>query len=125
FRDAWAIGYSVSHIVGVWVGHPDGSPRPGRDGRGTAAPLMFAVFDQIEGNRGLEIDRRPTGPVVAAAVPPALKTLTPNGRVPGDVDGKPLRILFPPDGATVELRSTSSGYEPVPLEAEGGSGPLA
>ncbi len=125
FRDAWAIGYSASHIVGVWVGHPDGSPRPGRDGRGTAAPLMFAVFDQIEGNRGLEIDLRPAGPMVAAAIPQAHRSLTPRGAGPGEIDGKPLRILFPPDGATVELRPAASGYVPVPLEAEGGAGPLA
>ena len=124
FRDAWAIGYSGSHIVGVWAGHPDGSPRPGRDGRGTAAPLMFAVFDQIEGNRGLEIDRRSSGATVAAAVPPVLQSLTPRGRG-GEPEAKPLRILFPPDGATVELRPAASGYAPVPLEAEGGSGPLA
>ena len=125
FRDAWAIGYSASHIVGVWVGHPDGSPRPGRDGRGTAAPLMFAVFDQIDGNRGIEVDLRPATPTVAAAVSPVHQSLAPRGRVPGDVEAKPLRILFPPDGATVELRPAASGYAPVPLEAEGGSGPLA
>ena len=123
FRDAWAIGYSGSHIVGVWAGHPDGSPRPGRDGRGTAAPLMFAVFDQIDGNRGLEIDRRSSGAAVAAAVPPVLQSLTPRGRE-GEPEAKPLRILFPPDGATVELRPAASGYAPVPLEAEGGSGSL-
>ncbi len=124
FRDAWAIGYSGSHIVGVWAGHPDGSPRPGRDGRGTAAPLMFAVFDQIEGNRGLEIERWSSGAAVAAAVPPVLQSLTPRGRG-GEPESKPLRILFPPDGATVELRPAASGYAPVPLEAEGGSGSLA
>jgi penicillin-binding protein 1C len=116
FRDSWAIGYSASHIVGVWVGHPDGAPRPGR---GTAAPLMFALFDQIDGNRGLEPLREAEAPSVAA-VPPAHRSQTAR-----ELGGKPLRILFPPDGATVDLRPGAAGYDALPLEAEGGSGLLA
>ena len=26
-RDAWAIGFDGAHVVGVWMGRPDGSPR--------------------------------------------------------------------------------------------------
>src|SRR3546814_10376846 len=29
FRDAWAIGGTRRHTVGVWVGRPDGTPLPG------------------------------------------------------------------------------------------------
>ena len=56
FRDAWSVGYTGSHVVGVWVGRPDGTPRPGAYGRNTAAPLMFHIFD-ILGGRGGEAPR--------------------------------------------------------------------
>ena len=52
FRDAWAIGYTADYTVGVWVGRPDGSFSSGRMGRDTAAPMLFAVFDQLP-NRDL------------------------------------------------------------------------
>ncbi len=47
FRDAWAIGYNADYTVGVWVGRPDGSFSTGRMGRDAAAPVLFAVFDQL------------------------------------------------------------------------------
>jgi penicillin-binding protein 1C len=40
FRDAWAIGVTDRHSVGVWVGRPDGTPNPGFFGANTAAPLL-------------------------------------------------------------------------------------
>ena len=47
FRDAWAIGVTGSYAVGVWVGNADGEGRPGLVGLRAAAPLMFALFDQL------------------------------------------------------------------------------
>ena len=29
YRDAWAIGFDGAHVIGVWVGRPDGAPVPG------------------------------------------------------------------------------------------------
>lgn len=40
FRDAWALGVTERHTVGVWVGRPDGTPNPGFFGANTAAPLL-------------------------------------------------------------------------------------
>ena len=40
FRDAWAVGVTDQHTVGVWVGRPDGTPNPGFFGANTAAPLL-------------------------------------------------------------------------------------
>ncbi|MDR0735765.1 MAG: penicillin-binding protein 1C [Zoogloeaceae bacterium] len=48
FRDAWAIGVSGRHTVGVWVGRPDGTPNPGFFGANMAAPLLVDIFDAIE-----------------------------------------------------------------------------
>jgi penicillin-binding protein 1C len=47
FRDAWAIGVSGSHVVGVWVGNADGEGRTGLTGTQAAAPLMLEVFGML------------------------------------------------------------------------------
>ncbi|MEL1266196.1 penicillin-binding protein 1C [Pseudoxanthomonas putridarboris] len=52
FRDAWALGSTRRHTVGVWVGRPDGTPLPGQYGAVTALPLMFEVIDSLPRLRG-------------------------------------------------------------------------
>ena len=47
FRDAWAIGASRRHTVGVWVGRPDGTPLPGQYGAITALPLLLDTIDSL------------------------------------------------------------------------------
>ncbi len=44
FRDAWAIGITPQHVVGIWIGNADGEGRPELTGLNTAAPLLFDVF---------------------------------------------------------------------------------
>ncbi len=51
FRDAWAIGGTGRHTVGVWVGRPDGTPLPGQYGALTALPLLFEVVDSLPRTR--------------------------------------------------------------------------
>ncbi|MDO6515925.1 penicillin-binding protein 1C [Zobellia uliginosa] len=46
-KDAWAIGVTTDHVVGVWVGNADGEGRPNVSGVSSAAPLMFDVFDVL------------------------------------------------------------------------------
>ncbi len=43
-RDAWAVGVTPRHVVGVWVGNADGEGRPGLTGHAAAAPILFDVF---------------------------------------------------------------------------------
>ncbi len=43
-RDAWAIGTTRDHVVGVWVGNATGEGRPELTGLGSAAPIMFELF---------------------------------------------------------------------------------
>ncbi|WP_425500835.1 penicillin-binding protein 1C [Pseudaquabacterium terrae] len=43
FRDAWAVGVTSRHTLGVWVGRPDGTPNPGHFGANTAAPLLHDI----------------------------------------------------------------------------------
>src|SRR5690606_20872391 len=59
FRDAWALGGTRRHTVGVWVGRPDGTPLPGQYGALTALPLLFEVIDSLPRARG---DRVPVPP---------------------------------------------------------------
>ncbi len=47
FRDAWAVGVTPSHVVGVWVGNADGEGRPGLTGSEAAAPILFDVFSAL------------------------------------------------------------------------------
>ena len=46
-KDAWAIGVTPKYVVGVWVGNSDGEGRPDLTGVGSAAPLLFNVFDVL------------------------------------------------------------------------------
>ena len=51
FRDSWAAGISGDYVVVVWVGRPDGGPRPGVTGRSAAAPLLFKIADGLPAQR--------------------------------------------------------------------------
>jgi len=103
-RDAWALGVSATHTVGVWVGRPDGTPLPGQTGRTTAAPLMLRAFALLPDPGPL-----PDAPPLPPA--PALARL-------GEPDADRLRLVFPPQGASIAHGA------PVTLRAAGGQRPL-
>ena len=46
-KDAWAIGLTKDHVVGIWVGNADGEGRPNVTGVSSAAPILFDVFDVL------------------------------------------------------------------------------
>lgn len=128
FRDAWAIGYTGDYTVGVWVGRPDGSFSSGRMGREAAAPILFAVFDQLP-MRQQSLPPAPEGALVAtnAELPavlrrfdarPVLLRLTAAGGKGGP------EIAFPVDGSTVALMHRGQVLKSLPLDADGGVLPL-
>ena len=47
FRDAWAIGVGPRHLIGIWIGRPDGTPVPGQFGLASAAPLLLLSLIHI------------------------------------------------------------------------------
>ena len=97
-RDAWALGFDRQHVVGVWVGRPDGTAVPGATGLRQALPLLAQVFDVL-----------PPAPRTAALPDrPAMAQTEPDG----------LRLLFPPPGAVLASDRT------VTLRAMGGRRPL-
>jgi penicillin-binding protein 1C len=46
-RDAWAIGYSADHTVGVWIGNANNMGNPDIVGSRCAAPLLVDVLNAI------------------------------------------------------------------------------
>ena len=46
-RDAWAIGITPKHVVGVWAGNADGEGRPKLTGILAAGPVLFDIFDLL------------------------------------------------------------------------------
>ncbi len=123
FQDAWAVGFTHDYTVGVWTGRADGTARPGRIGRNAAAPLMLMAFGLLPPERGEEAPR-PEGVIAVRTVkdlPPALRSFAVEDRPGGFETTDPLRILYPPDGATVLYRGEG---RPLTFSAEGGQAPL-
>jgi penicillin-binding protein 1C len=127
FRDAWAVGYDAEVTIAVWAGRADGTPLPGITGRTTAAPVLFKIADLLGPPAATGAAKTPPpGALVVAGrnLPAGLRRLDPGpaergGGYAGGRDGGGPKILYPPDGATVEWHG-----EEVPLEASGGQGPL-
>jgi penicillin-binding protein 1C len=125
YRDAWAIGFDGKHTIGVWVGRPDGTPVPGLIGRGAAAPILFDAFARA-GSPPAPLKSAPAGALIVATgkLPPPQQRFRP-GRLPGEDAGPQLRIMFPPDGARLELVNEPDGKpDPIALKVSGGAGPL-
>jgi penicillin-binding protein 1C len=125
YRDAWAVGFDGKRTIGVWVGRPDGAPVPGLVGRVAAAPILFDAFART-GKLTSPLPAAPKGTLAAATVklPPPLQRFR-AGALPGESAESQLRIMFPPNGARLELASDSAGRpDPIALKVTGGEGPL-
>ncbi len=112
-RDAWAFGYDGRHVIGVWIGRPDGTPVPGAFGADHAAPLLFEAFGRLKP----ELDPSPPPPpdtliVTTADLPAPLRRF---GHAEPNASGPVLS--FPPDGAVLEDAGTM-------VKVEGGHLPL-
>ena len=123
YRDAWAIGFDGKHTIGAWVGRPDGAPVPGILGRTSAAPILFDAFARL--GPPAEFPSAPRGVLLAsyAKLPHPLQRFQTNG-LASENKGPPLRIMFPPNGASLELASGGDGFAPIPLKVTGGRQPL-
>ncbi len=100
-RDNWAMGFDRAHVVGVWVGRPDGTAMDGGSAADHALPVLAAVFGLL-----------PPAPRAASPQEQPLSL-----RVTPAAD--PLRLLFPPEGAVI------AGAGPLDLRAMGGTRPLS
>jgi penicillin-binding protein 1C len=127
YRDAWSVGFDGKRTIGVWVGRPDGAPVPGLIGRAAAAPILFDAFAR-SGRLLAPLPGAPHGAVFAsnAKLAPPLQRFRPGGMLTDLAGGEPPpRILFPPDGARLELATGDGGAsDPVALKISGGVSPL-
>jgi penicillin-binding protein 1C len=115
-RDAWAIGYDGRHVIGVWMGRPDGTPVPGAFGADLAAPVLFQAFGRLKP----KLDPQPAAPpatllVANAQLPLPLQHFRARGAP--FVQAGP-KLSFPPDGAEVDLLP-----EGLLVRVEGGTAP--
>jgi penicillin-binding protein 1C len=124
YRDAWSIGFDGKRTIGVWLGRPDGAPVPGLVGRSAAAPILFDAFARLP-TPAAPLPRPPEGVLVTTAVrlPPPLKHFQPRDGASETTQAK-VHILFPPDGARLELRTADSKPEPIPLKVTAALAPL-
>jgi penicillin-binding protein 1C len=125
YRDAWSVGFDGTRTIGVWVGRADGAPVPGLVGRSGAAPILFDAFART-GKLPAPLPSAPKGVLVAATgkLPPPLQHFRP-GALAGEGTEPPLRIMFPPNGARLELANDAAGKpDPIALKVTGGAGPL-
>jgi penicillin-binding protein 1C len=124
YRDAWAVGFDGRRTIGVWVGRPDGAPVPGLIARVAAAPILFDAFART-GRLPAALPRAPRGALIATTgrLPPPLQRFRAGG-VAGEGEAQ-IRIMFPPNGARLELANGGNGRpEPVALKLTGGVGPI-
>lgn len=121
YRDAWSVGFDGRRTIGVWVGRPDGAPVPGMIGRSAAAPILFDAFART-GQTVTPLAAAPKGVIYATnnRLPLPMQHFRP-GALAGE-GGEPLRILFPPNGARLELAGDKP--DPVPVKIAGGVEPL-
>lgn len=100
FRDSWAAGISGDYVMVVWVGRPDGGPRPGVTGRLAAAPLLFDIADKL-----------PSKPKPIHSISHDTQT---SERLKSADEIAP-SILFPMDGTEIALSSFGETSEGVDL----------
>lgn len=119
-RDAWAIGYDGAHVIGVWMGRPDGTPIPGALGADLAAPVLFSAFARLKPDLAPQPAAPPETLLIAnAQLPQPLRQFRPRGAA-FDARAAGPKIIFPPDGAEVTLLP-----EGLLLRIEGGTAPYA
>jgi penicillin-binding protein 1C len=112
FRDAWSVGVANGYAIGVWVGRPDGAPRPGVAGRDAALPILFQAFDLL----GAPPTPQPAPDQLDRAPAPALTHLDPQ-------NGNALSILFPAPNTEVLVLDYGPSSRGLSLSARGGQHP--
>jgi penicillin-binding protein 1C len=124
YRDAWSVGFDGKRTVGVWVGRPDGAPVPGLVGRAAAAPILFDAFAR-SGKTISPLPHAPRGTLIAAnaKLPLPLQRFRPVG-LPSEGNEPALKIMFPPNGARLELTAEAGSVDPLAVKISGGALPL-
>lgn len=105
FRDAVAAGVVGGYAIIVWTGRADGGARGGLTGREAALPMLFDVADVLSAPSSI------APPIKPAAAPVALARLEDANEGPG--------LIFPPDGASVQVEALGPSSRGLILAARG------
>ncbi|MDR6819315.1 penicillin-binding protein 1C [Neorhizobium sp. 2083] len=127
YRDAWSVGFDGRHVLGVWVGRPDNGAVPGIAGYQTAAPILFEAFAKS----GVPITPLPSAPsgavrIAQAELPISQRrfSMTANGLISASTREPAPQIVYPPEGARVDLGAQSGDISPLVLKLQGGRAPF-
>nr|WP_250813846.1 penicillin-binding protein 1C [Neorhizobium tomejilense] len=127
YRDAWSVGFDGRHVLGVWVGRPDNGAVPGIAGYQTAAPILFEAFAKS----GVPITPLPSAPsgavrIAQAELPISQRrfSMTASGLVSASTREPAPQIVYPPEGAKVDLGAQSGEISPLVLKLQGGRAPF-
>ncbi|MCV3735949.1 penicillin-binding protein 1C [Rhizobium sp. TRM96647] len=128
YRDAWSVGYDGRHVLGVWVGRADNAAVPGLTGYEAAAPILFEAFSKS----GIAITPMPGAPagtlrIAQSELPIGLRRFarTASGLVAATAREPAPQIVYPPEGAHVELGARTGGdITPLALKLQGGRAPF-
>jgi penicillin-binding protein 1C len=124
YRDAWAIGFDGAHVIGVWIGRPDGTPVPGILGADTAAPLLFDAFQRLK-TQPVPLPPPPEATLTVSNLdlPPPLRRF--RGRQASfEAALDTPEIAFPPAGALVDLGLGSGDPLPLVVKVRNGTPPF-
>jgi penicillin-binding protein 1C len=117
FRDAWAVGYTRQHTVGVWVGRPDGGYGRRTTGAELAVPVLLQAFAALPPSQAGERESAPAGVrrLTHGQLPPHLQYFSRSA-----AEQSQPRIYYPVDGSSLHL-----GSQPVlALKSHGGTPPF-
>lgn len=118
-RDAWAIGYDGTHVVGVWMGRADGTPVPGAFGADVAAPVLFQAFNRLKEQLKLQPPASASTLLVSNAELPQPLQRFRSRSAAFEADADAPAVAFPPDGAEVELLAAG-----LKVRVSGGTAPF-
>lgn len=127
YRDAWSVGFDGRHVIGVWVGRADNGAVPGLTGYASAAPILFDAFAKS----GIAITPFSPSPAGASRIVqnelPANQrrfTVTASGLLSATRREAAPQIVYPPEGARIELSAQGGGISPLVLKLQGGRAPF-
>jgi penicillin-binding protein 1C len=119
YRDALALGFDNTYTVGVWVGHPQAKPMPGKTGLRSAAPVLFRIFDFLPVMARISFST--FGNSTQMKAPKNLRTLVDRANRFKPFPTRPFSISFPVDGSKI----LNAGVAPVyPIKVRDGERPF-
>ncbi|MER8674185.1 penicillin-binding protein 1C [Mesorhizobium sp. M0615] len=127
YRDAWSVGFDGRYVLGVWVGRADAGAVPGLSGYVSAAPILFEGFVR-SGLTAVPLPSQPAGVVKARREDLPVTLARFGAGADGLVQAGPTEpapmIIFPPNGARVDLATNSAEASPLVLKLQGGRAPF-